>query len=57
MLILTRHLGQVIHIGDAITVTVLGIRSGQVRLGIEAPPDVQILREELCKQPSEEQKS
>ena len=50
MLILTRHPGQSLIIGDnEITVTVLGIRNNQIRLGIEAPADVAVHREEIYK--------
>lgn len=47
MLILTRKVGELIRIGDVITVRVLEVRGGQVRLGVEAPPDVRIFREEV----------
>lgn len=47
MLVLTRRVGETLMIGDDIKLTVVGIKSGQVRLGIEAPKDVQIQREEL----------
>ena len=47
MLVLTRRAGETLMIGDDIKVTVVGIKSGQVRLGIEAPKEVQIQREEL----------
>lgn len=47
MLILTRQLGEAILIGDNITVEVVFVDGGQVKLGIEAPRDVPILREEL----------
>lgn len=47
MLILTRKLGESITIGDNIRVSVLGIRGRQVRLGIEAPSDVVVHREEI----------
>ena len=47
MLILTRRKGESIMIGDDIVVTVLDIRGSQIRLGFEAPNDVNIVREEL----------
>jgi carbon storage regulator len=47
MLVLTRKLGESIIIGDDIVITTLGIQGGQVRLGIEAPRDVSIHREEV----------
>jgi carbon storage regulator len=47
MLVLARRSNETIQIGDDITVTLLEIKGNQVRLGIEAPGDVVILREEL----------
>ncbi len=47
MLLLTRRTGETIRIGDDIEVTVLGVKGNQVRIGITAPEDVEILREEL----------
>ena len=47
MLILTRRLGETIRIGPDIVVTVLGIHGQQVRLGIEAPREVAVHREEV----------
>lgn len=47
MLILTRKLGESITIGDNIRVSVLGVRGRQVRLGIDAPSDVVVHREEI----------
>lgn len=47
MLVLGRKLGEKILIGDSITITVVDIDRGKVRLGIEAPRDTPILREEL----------
>ncbi len=47
MLILTRKVGEVIRIGDGITVRVLEVRGSQVRLGIDAPAEVRIFREEV----------
>lgn len=54
MLILSRYPQQSIIIGDDVTVTVLGIRDGQVRLGITAPDDVSVHREEIYKKIQEE---
>jgi len=47
MLILTRKLGETLHIGDAITVTVLDVKGSQVRLGIDAPKEIPVHREEI----------
>lgn len=47
MLILTRRLGERIKIGDDIDITVLGIRGQQVKLGVDAPTDVVVHREEI----------
>lgn len=47
MLVLTRKLGEVIRIGSGVTVRVLEIKGSQVRLGLDAPPDVKIFREEV----------
>jgi carbon storage regulator len=47
MLVLTRRVDERIMIGDSITVTVLEVRGDSVRLGIDAPRDVEIVREEL----------
>jgi len=47
MLVLTRRIGETITIGDDIRITVLEIRSGQVKVGLEAPRDRRIVREEL----------
>jgi carbon storage regulator len=47
MLILTRRTGEAICIGRDIKITVLGIKGNQVKLGIDAPPDVPVDREEI----------
>lgn len=47
MLVLTRKVGERIRIGDDVTLQVLEVRGGQVRLGLAAPPDVRIFREEV----------
>lgn len=47
MLILTRRVGETVMIGGEVTVTVLGIKGNQVRLGINAPKDVAVHREEI----------
>ena len=47
MLILSRHLGESVKIGDEVTVTVLGVKGGQVRLGFTAPANIAVHREEV----------
>lgn len=47
MLILTRNISQKIKIGDEVTVTVLGVKGNQVRLGVNAPKEVAVHREEI----------
>ena len=47
MLILTRRVGETLMVGDNITVTVLGVKGNQVRLGVNAPRDVAVHREEI----------
>jgi carbon storage regulator len=48
MLVLTRRLGETVLINDNISVTVLGIQGGQIKLGFNAPKDVEIHREEIA---------
>lgn len=47
MLILTRRVGETLMIGDEVTVTVLGVKGNQVRIGVNAPRDVSVHREEI----------
>ena len=47
MLILTRRVGETVMIGNEVTVTVLGVKGNQVRIGINAPKDVSVHREEI----------
>lgn len=47
MLILTRRVGETLMVGDDVTVTVLGVKGNQVRIGVDAPKDVAVHREEI----------
>ncbi len=47
MLILTRRVGETLMIGDDVTITVLGVKGNQVRIGVNAPKDVAVHREEI----------
>lgn len=47
MLILTRRVGETLMVGDEVTVTVLGVKGNQVRLGVNAPKHVAVHREEI----------
>lgn len=49
MLILTRRIGETVMIGDDVTVTVLGVKGAQVRVGVNAPKSVAVHREEIFK--------
>ena len=55
MLILTRRVGETIMIGNDVTVTVLGVKGNQVRIGIVAPKDVVVDREEVAERKRKEQ--
>lgn len=47
MLILTRRVGETLMVGDNVTVTVLGVKGNQVRIGVNAPKEVSVHREEI----------
>ena len=55
MLILTRRVGETLVVGDDITITVLGVKGNQVRIGIKAPQDVTVHREEIYERIKQEQ--
>ena len=55
MLILTRRVGETLMIGDSVSVTVLGVKGNQVRLGINAPKDVAVHLEEIYERIRHEQ--
>ncbi len=56
MLVLGRKLGESIRIGDGIEITIVGVQGNRVRLGIQAPEDVRVLRSELEEHPGKHAK-
>lgn len=57
MLILTRRVGETLMVGDDVTVTVLGVKGNQVRIGVNAPKDVSVHREEIYQRIQNEKNS
>jgi len=57
MLILTRRVGETVMIGSDVTVTVLGVKGNQVRVGVNAPRDVAVHREEIFERIKREQQA
>jgi carbon storage regulator len=55
MLILSRRVGEKLIIGENVTVTILGVKGNQIRIGIDAPRDIQVNREEIFQRILKEQ--
>ncbi|QJQ96876.1 MULTISPECIES: carbon storage regulator CsrA [Halomonadaceae] len=56
MLILTRRIGETLMIGDEVTVTILGVKGNQIRVGINAPKHVSVHRDEIYQRVKQEEK-
>lgn len=57
MLILTRRIGETLMVGDDVSITILGVKGNQVRVGINAPKDIAVHREEIYQRIKKEQEA